>query len=83
MRSGRIDAKIPCGLATDEMAAKMFLRFFAPKKKETEKEQTEKKKKQETTNGQLTLEEAEELAKEFGSTSAAKSLVGPISRTTV
>jgi chaperone BCS1 len=30
IRPGRIDVKIECGLATDEMAEQMFLRFFGP-----------------------------------------------------
>ncbi|KAH8753805.1 P-loop containing nucleoside triphosphate hydrolase protein [Diaporthe sp. PMI_573] len=64
IRPGRIDVKIECGLATDEMAEQMFLRFFGPL------DHSDK------LPSQLSPEEAERLAKLFGQRLGGEKLSG-------
>ncbi|KAH8742241.1 hypothetical protein F5883DRAFT_597401 [Diaporthe sp. PMI_573] len=78
LRPGRVDVKVECGLATNEMAEQMFLRFFGPeggneasgKEKEKDGKETDgqekKEKEPEDPMNQLSSEEAAQLAKLFG-----------------
>ncbi|KAH8750223.1 P-loop containing nucleoside triphosphate hydrolase protein [Diaporthe sp. PMI_573] len=69
IRPGRIDVKIECGLATDQMAEQMFLRFFGPLD-HSDSDEGEK------LPSQLSPEEAERLAKLFGQRLGGEKLSG-------
>lgn len=80
IRPGRIDIKVECGLATCEMAEKMFLRFFGPMEAtssgETGGKDDDGKKEQETAENELDPEEANALAKDFGKVLGSKVFSG-------